>query len=770
MKVPFRFNTIFARMFLFNIIMIILATIIPQTVFFNYIFKTYDSDTKTHNLKNAIDMKNNIDDTIIQKVVNIPTLYFSHLHSNDDFIFPLENNITNLPSRILSISQKINDIHNANEFLDSIDIYYKNGNLLFINSNIYFLDDVSAGTDYAYEWITKYKNQESTMSWFTNERINDGVDRNVIAFKRYVPYNANNKDSQAIIVLNINRSYINKYVESYNMLQDEYLMIVNCDDGKIVAHPNSSLVGNYIGDTSLGNLVIESGDRGTSDIKHEDKLITVSYVKSSYNNWKYISVVSIDAMHKKNQQMIIYILVLCIILFIVNIVMSFVFTRGAYRPFRPMLEKVSNISNHFYGNDNPIDENEYNLIDRTINNLAEDIGDLNEKLAANKPIIHHNTISRLIRGDLNLNSIKDVENLIGLSYRRKYIFSYIIKICSEDHLGFENRMFLNYSIIEEVKKIKDDIHVESISNDDKTIAGFINFDMLEQKKDVYEQLQTMIASIIKTRFVLCIGSTYATEGDAIWKSFSEASESYKYFYFMPHKNIVVYEELLATIRGNSKKHVIHLKKLEDSLRSNNEAEYKLTLDTMIGELLAGSYDIDFNIYVLNSIISTIKTVLISMDMDEVNVLGYDMREQMESINNVNEFRIWMNEIFGMISSKRVNEKRSIINNELELKIRAYINENIYNDLSLETISKTLNISSYYLSRNFKVLMGMNLSDYVTEKKMQCAEKLLMNSKLTVKEIAQKLGYNSIQHFIKLFKERYTLTPKEYQKKKLSNDL
>jgi two-component system response regulator YesN len=75
----------------------------------------------------------------------------------------------------------------------------------------------------------------------------------------------------------------------------------------------------------------------------------------------------------------------------------------------------------------------------------------------------------------------------------------------------------------------------------------------------------------------------------------------------------------------------------------------------------------------------------------------------------------------------------------------------------------LEISSYYLSRIFKASSGNSFSSYVTEIKLQKATELLKEENFSVKEISSKLGYNSVQHFIKIFKEKYFSTPKEYQK-------
>ena len=50
-------------------------------------------------------------------------------------------------------------------------------------------------------------------------------------------------------------------------------------------------------------------------------------------------------------------------------------------------------------------------------------------------------------------------------------------------------------------------------------------------------------------------------------------------------------------------------------------------------------------------------------------------------------------------------------------------------------------------------MGTTFSEYVTELKLRHAVKMLLEEKLSVKEIAGKLGYNSTHYFIRIFKEK-----------------
>lgn len=763
MKLPLKLNTIFARMLIFNMAMIIMATIIPQAVFFNFFTKTYDDNAKAYNTKNALEIRNYVDETVVEKVVNLPNVYFSQLQSNDDLVFPMENDIRNTPSRILTISQKIFNITSSMDFLDSIDVYYRAGEVLFINSNVHFIQDVETGNDYAFEWISKYRDAASERSWFVNETVKTGAERNVTAYKRNIPYNVSNRESKAIVVINIKQDFLNKFIKNMNLQQEEIMLIVN-KEGEIVAHQDSSKIGASIADTALGRFVLQPEVSGNKDLKSEGELVTVSYVKSGYNDWKYVSVLSIESIHNKNRQMMLYILTLCVILLVVNLTMSFVFTKGAYQPFGVVLDRIRKLSAVFRGEETALAQNEYQMLEGTIHNLAGNIHSLSEKLEANKPIIHHDAISRLILGKTNLDEVKDIERLAGLSFTGSYIFTFVIQIYSDTGLGYENRMLVNYSIVQELGMKREGLQVESISEDDRTIVGFVNFELLEDKKNICGQLQAAIESAVNTKFAFCIGGTYPRTGDAIFKSYKEAQECCKYMYFMPHKRIFAYEDLCVSPKHDLENLVKLLNRLEDAIRSGKDTDFSTLLDSIVEDLMTGFYHMDDGMYILNSIVSGIKKTLIGLDMNEWDTFGFDLREQMQEIGNIADFRMWMNDVFQVLCLKRQNTKKSMINNELEQKIITYIDENIYNNLSLENVSKALNISSSYLSRNFRALIGMGFSEYLSEKKMQCAAKLLYESDRTVKEIASQLGYNSIQHFIKLFKERYVLTPKEYQKK------
>jgi AraC-like DNA-binding protein len=74
------------------------------------------------------------------------------------------------------------------------------------------------------------------------------------------------------------------------------------------------------------------------------------------------------------------------------------------------------------------------------------------------------------------------------------------------------------------------------------------------------------------------------------------------------------------------------------------------------------------------------------------------------------------------------------------------------------------LSPSYLSRLFKQNLGVSVSDYIREKKIEKAENLLKYSDKSLIDIANYLAFSSQSHFIKTFEKYEGLTPKKYRDK------
>jgi signal transduction histidine kinase/AraC-like DNA-binding protein/CRISPR/Cas system-associated endoribonuclease Cas2 len=91
-----------------------------------------------------------------------------------------------------------------------------------------------------------------------------------------------------------------------------------------------------------------------------------------------------------------------------------------------------------------------------------------------------------------------------------------------------------------------------------------------------------------------------------------------------------------------------------------------------------------------------------------------------------------------------------------------------NDFSVENLADNLNISRSQLYRKIKAMLGINISDYVTQFRLEKAKSMLATTSLTISEIAYKNGFSSPNYFSTAFKNKYGESP-IFFRKSLSDD-
>lgn len=87
----------------------------------------------------------------------------------------------------------------------------------------------------------------------------------------------------------------------------------------------------------------------------------------------------------------------------------------------------------------------------------------------------------------------------------------------------------------------------------------------------------------------------------------------------------------------------------------------------------------------------------------------------------------------------------------------------YMNVTLESLSETFHLSKPYLSKYIKEKSGMTFQDVVKEERMKKARILLKETNNTVETIAAEVGYENVEHFNRLFKKSYGVTPIQYRK-------
>ena len=97
------------------------------------------------------------------------------------------------------------------------------------------------------------------------------------------------------------------------------------------------------------------------------------------------------------------------------------------------------------------------------------------------------------------------------------------------------------------------------------------------------------------------------------------------------------------------------------------------------------------------------------------------------------------------------------------EIKKYIEENYMEEISLGQLAELVDMNASYLSSVFKKETGMTYSEYLILCRVKQASRLLVETNLSIGEIAHQSGYQDARYFSKQFSKQVGLKPSEYRK-------
>jgi AraC family transcriptional regulator len=97
------------------------------------------------------------------------------------------------------------------------------------------------------------------------------------------------------------------------------------------------------------------------------------------------------------------------------------------------------------------------------------------------------------------------------------------------------------------------------------------------------------------------------------------------------------------------------------------------------------------------------------------------------------------------------------------KVKAYINDNLFESLNIKTLAGIACISEYHFHRIFRAFTGEPLISYIIRLRIESAAMLLLTSDKSITEIAEKTGFELASSFNKAFKKRFGISPGAFRK-------
>lgn len=171
--------------------------------------------------------------------------------------------------------------------------------------------------------------------------------------------------------------------------------------------------------------------------------------------------------------------------------------------------------------------------------------------------------------------------------------------------------------------------------------------------------------------------------------------------------------------------------------------------------------------VMRLCLSAAEDIATSNTFSSKSILSLDWRTAIQKAETQQQLEEAIHSFFDYLIS-RSGKRRSECSSTTR-KITAFLDEHYTcPDLSITMLSDALSLSPSYISRIFKREVGVNVPDYIHEKRVRRAKELLSTTDLPLNDVAQQVGYSTAWTMNRIFKRVVHMTPGAWRQVAQSN--
>lgn len=587
----------------------------------------------------------------------------------------------------------------------------------------------------------------------------------------------NSDEIQSAIIINVKVDYLTGVINALNSKGDSIsnkILIMN-QDGIITESSKSREDFDYNRDKGhLEKLINSKGKSGYFKDKINNKSVIVTYVPSDLKDWRFVGITSYKEIFKDIDKMGIITAVICIVIVLLGLLLSYFLAKYLYSPIRNMMGKVTKAANIKFDN-----------------KITDEIDFLSKVFIDN------------IETTKSLKSIK-TENDI---YKKQQA---LISILTEESLGLEQieRIFEKHSIeLEPNKQICicifqvdfwENFNRKYSIEDQKLIkfaVGNVVGEMLEGSfKNEYipvdgQQIVMMLQSISgeagdiysgfsgiarkvqdwcesNLELSLTVAVSFLVPGIIeVGQAYKHVIELSKYRFIYGHKSILE-PEIMDNVKANGFVHPLELEhQLDDCLSSGKVEECIKIYHKIIDYISSYSYDTiaSYKLYFSYFIYSKAND-MVAKGYEKLYLDCNEFTQLIISLETLEEVNTKFIELFRTIT-EMVNQKKFKRKSALAEKIANIIEEN-YTDVALcqEGVASDLNISKDYIGRIFKEAYSKSFAEYLTDVRLNKAAQLLCMQNKSISDIVDEIGWENKNYFYTMFKAKFGVTTSEHKTK------
>lgn len=312
------------------------------------------------------------------------------------------------------------------------------------------------------------------------------------------------------------------------------------------------------------------------------------------------------------------------------------------------------------------------------------------------------------------------------------------------------------------KYFEQDVTCEVIWLDYKSIVIILE-DSLEEEEieEVMICLSNHCERNFNLIFTIAITQQYMNK-EEMTTAYKEAKKLLDYKFVFKEKRVIFFKDICEKDKQNYYYPIELEAKLITRVLNSNELGIKKVLEEIFDENNILELDKKQVKEFGGLLYNTLNRIFI-----QLNKLNEDIEPQIfnsDEILKVNELKE-LNEIFNekIYELYKINKLKDLNDmSEIREKIRKYVEENYHIDISLDNLADYLGHSFRYTSILFKKTMDDSFKNYLNLYRVEKAKKLMKeDSEIKIKDLAERVGYNSSNTFIRIFRKYEGISPGKY---------
>lgn len=624
------------------------------------------------------------------------------------------------------------------------------------NNGLYRLDQV-AGADRYFPFL-----DAPFESFWTVERGTPNNCGATVLLVKKLPVNSNATRGLAIseipaCQLSAKLSYDEK---------NESVMIAD-RDMNVFLHVNAPLLERIdIERQVLRRLETMSGSEGQFPVRSSHASFTVTYKKSDYNGWTYLSFISIKELNKQSRAIGWLTVLICVTLLVLALAAAWMFSRSFYHP----LKKLFRFAFHAFQTDKPAADG-FEFITQQIRHVLDKNSRLEHRLQQQVDQLKVLFMLKLFRNEHDPKEVQD--KLASFGFRRDWSRLSVMAAQIEGlaDTRFTDRdmdllLFAINNIVEEL--IPSNRRLTPIVLD-QTQATIVLHDA-EDDSSIQEELSQLgnhvrqtIHQYLGTNVSIGISSPYrhlSYTGQAL----QEGLEALKNRFRLSDQSIIFYRDLPQGRYPipNFLPSRVH-SELYDAVKLADREAARQLLHQFFSELSRKQLGPkEYELWTARLLLDFVQLTH-TLGIPYVPIAdNSSIFQQLFNWRTPQEIEQWIWDTLIEPIIAAIEERTKKQYKQISRQMLAIIHEDFEKDISLDAIAGKLHYNSNYISVVFRKETGISFSEYLAEYRHGKSIEYLLKSDFSIQEISRRLRYNNAQNFIRSFRRIEGVTPGQYR--------